>query len=190
MSLPDPSDEHNNDPPSNDDFSYIYPKNESYTKGKSFTVRCHEPPPPPGHPGSGPAQKWHGHELDHLTQLEFCLLHPPEPGRTLDQTFTFTIAEEIAVGVRRGAQVVAISKTQVAKIYDSMFYPVVEPDGSRVDPALRADRDYSREAAAYEVMPAHLQGSVVPKYHGSYTYDMPFGITGSALTARADDCFK
>ncbi|KAK1772060.1 hypothetical protein QBC33DRAFT_555224 [Phialemonium atrogriseum] len=55
----------------------------------------------------------------------------------------------------------------VAKIYDAIYYPLSDYEG--LDCMYLADQSYSREAAAYEVIPANFQGAVVPKYFGSWT---------------------
>lgn len=39
----------------------------------------------------------------------------------------------------------------------------------------QADKDYSREAAAYEAIPPSFQGTAGPKYFGSWTFNVEYG---------------
>jgi hypothetical protein len=66
------------------------------------------------------------------------------------------------------------SRYYVAKIYDGIDYPLSDYRG--YDCMYLADRDYSREAAAYENMPLSLQGSIVPYYFGSWTFSVETGM--------------
>ncbi|KAL1861851.1 hypothetical protein VTK73DRAFT_6898 [Phialemonium thermophilum] len=73
----------------------------------------------------------------------------------------------------RGAVVVTChldgdaSRVLVAKIYDGLEYPVASYG---YDFMYLADRDYSREAGAYRAFPQSFQGSIVPRYFGSWTF--------------------
>lgn len=76
----------------------------------------------------------------------------------------------------RGAQVVMChidsDKQHVlaAKIYDALYYSYFD-DWGPVDVTWNADRDYSKETAAYERLhPAGLEG--VPRYYGSWTFEV------------------
>jgi len=64
----------------------------------------------------------------------------------------------------------------VAKIYDGVDYPLSGPGPRGYDCMYRADQDYGREAAAYQNMPLGLQGSIVPRYFGSWTFSVESGV--------------
>ncbi|KAH6627929.1 hypothetical protein F5144DRAFT_594053 [Chaetomium tenue] len=52
------------------------------------------------------------------------------------------------------------STIYIAKIYDGFQYALAEPGESGCDCMYLADMHYSREAAAYESIPARFQGSI------------------------------
>ncbi|KAL2885059.1 Protein kinase-like domain protein [Ceratocystis lukuohia] len=118
-------------------------------------------------------------DLDGKTQTEWCSQHPvidtpPHPDKTIHHLH---VLEEVACRDGRGAQVLRCSlddssddTTYIAKIYDPLYYSYVD---SYDDPTWRADRDYSSEAAAYEELKrVGVDGSLAPKYYGSWTFDM------------------
>ena len=107
--------------------------------------------------------------LQKLTQLEYCLSWHPLEGSTCDDvTFSFTITKELRVGDGRGAQIVVANDDLVAKIYDPLFYSAYQ--NSSV--IMRADYDYSREAAAYDELRGPFESTIIPRYHGSWTCDV------------------
>ena len=63
----------------------------------------------------------------------------------------------------------------MAKIYDGVDYPF--KDYMDLDCMYLADRDYSCEAAAYQTIPLNLQGSIVPRYFGSWTFSVETGVS-------------
>jgi hypothetical protein len=154
-----------------------------YTVGQTFTVRRHIPPPPfmTPYPNRRPPFP---DNLQKLTQLEYCLSWHPLEGSTCDDddaTFSFTITKELRVCDGRGAQIVIANGDLVAKIYDPLFYPAYENSSTRDDVIMEADYDYTREAAAYNELRGPLEGTIIPRYHGSWTcditVDMPSGPT-------------
>ncbi len=56
----------------------------------------------------------------------------------------------------------------VAKIYDPLYYDHEQDD---VDPFVASDLAYAAETAAYETL-TRLHGSVVPRYYGSYMFEL------------------
>lgn len=70
------------------------------------------------------------------------------------------------------------STQYVAKIFDGFEYELAEWGEDGRDCMYLADMHYSCEAAAYESIPARFQGSVVPRYFGSWTFCVPIGLTG------------
>lgn len=145
-----------------------------YTRGQRFDIFRHTPPPPLGQPYPNSRDITPRATLRHLTQFDYCLAAPPLEGVTNDQeTSSFTIIEEVAVRDGRDAQVVLISSGLVAKIYDPLYYPSYHQDTPiRVDVVELAERQYSREAAAYEELDDRFGGTIIPKYHGSWTFDI------------------
>ena len=76
---------------------------------------------------------------------------------------------------------VVVNGNMVAKIYDPLYYPALDDyTGERADVVELADRDYSREAAVYDEL-EDLWGTMVPQYHGSWTFNLP---TNTALGIR------
>jgi serine/threonine protein kinase len=143
-----------------------------YTVGQTFTVRRHIPPAPfmSPYPNRRPPFP---DNLQKLTQLEYCLSWHPLEGSTCDDvTFSFTITKEVRVCDGRGAQVVVVNGDLVAKIYDPLFYPPYENSSTRDDVMMVADYDYTREAAAYNELRGPLEGTIIPRYHGSWTCDI------------------
>lgn len=111
--------------------------------------------------------------------LERCLLHPPLAGITGSQILRLEILEAMRLGDNHSAQlgIVRVSGCAspsplpdllVAKFYDPLYCDHEQDDA---DPFLCIDRDYSHETAAYVAL-KDLQGSVVPKYYGSYTLEL------------------
>jgi serine/threonine protein kinase len=125
--------------------------------------------------------------------MDFVISNPPlEKGLLADTTDAtaqrprvLTIVQKISHKPKRqggGAVVVGChldadrSTQYVAKIYDGFEYELGQPGSTAVDCMFRADRDYSREAAAYENIPARFQGSIVPQYFGSWTFPLPTNV--------------
>ena len=143
-----------------------------YTVGQTFTVRSHRPPPPfmSPYPNRRPPFP---DNLQKLTQLEYCLSWHPLEGSTCDDvTFSFTITKELRVGDGCRAQIVVANGDRVAKIYDPLYYPAYKNCSKRDDVIMRADYDYSREAAAYNELRGPFEGTIIPKYYGSWTCDI------------------
>lgn len=142
-----------------------------YKIGFTTTALRHEPPDPfdPEHTRASSSEELVN--LDAISQIEFCMSNQPLPGRTMtDQTSILSITSVIRTGPRRGAQLVVVNKSLVAKIYDPLYY---DPSDDS-DVVRRADEMYSHEAAAYN----HLQkfpevSNLVPKFHGSWTIGIP-----------------
>ncbi|CAI4212381.1 unnamed protein product [Parascedosporium putredinis] len=164
-----------------------------YQTGVKFVIRPHTAPLPYG---AGGYQN--GDEIrdiirgltadDVVDRVEFALANPPTA------TYPAPSSDGGGAGTRSPATLTIVSRldhhresfgharvvkcrlspsandsaTYVAKIYDGAEYPLCDLRG--YDCMSKADSDYSREAAAYEHMPPHLQGSTVPRYFGSWTF--------------------
>lgn len=94
-----------------------------------------------------------------------------------------TFVQPLRVGPECGSQILLTSEEHVAKVYDPLCYRFMDPFYERkVDVVSQAEYEFYNEALAYGVLDgAHLCGSVVPKYHGSWT------ITLADPTARGKD---
>lgn len=130
-----------------------------------------EPPEPRGHNYDTISPEYCDlHQRRRMSHEQLCHRYQARPGRILSSNPTrLKITAVIRSGVNQGAQVVVVNDSMVAKIYDPLFY----------DPKFcwtavgAADREYSREAAAY----THLQrypdlSDILPTYFGSYTAQM------------------
>jgi hypothetical protein len=62
------------------------------------------------------------------------------------------------------------SRRYVAKIYDALEYRLADAGDNGCDCMYLADKDYAREAAAYQSIPQRFQGDIVPRYFGSWTF--------------------
>lgn len=161
----------------------LRPKNP-YGKGQKLAIRRHTACPPFGdnyayYPGL--REVVHDAELRTLTQVELCLAHPPMEGETAEgPPRDLQVTGAIRVGDDGGAQLVVCRLDDgpaeyVAKIYDPLYYGFSDRmwrDQPR-DVADEADKDYCREVAAYLELDDQLGGREVPKYHGSWTFQMP-----------------
>jgi hypothetical protein len=178
-----------------------------YQPGDKFDIRRHTPPLPFGIPyetknnvrtpvrglavddGSG------RNSVDHL---DFVISNPPLEGAPVDTKQArppraLTIVQKLSHKPKRtGGGTVVVSchldgdqSTQcVAKIYDGFEYELVQPGSSGLDCMYRADMDYSREAAAYESIPARFQGSIAPRYFGSWTFPLSTNVPGRPRWVR------
>lgn len=157
-----------------------------YFKGQRFTVRSHDPPSPTV--GSCALNPHTAYERESIHPLERCLLHPPLPGSYGPHTLHLRIAEIVRVGDNQSAQLVTVQVSEVtpttprglprdllliAKFYDPLYFDHVQDDA---DPFLCVDHHYSHEAAAYKAL-LKLQGTIIPKYYGSYSLEIPIDRT-------------
>ncbi|OAA65279.1 Protein kinase-like domain protein [Niveomyces insectorum RCEF 264] len=178
-----------------------------YVAGQSLAIRRHTPPPPFGLPYyKNDLYRPMANRLDKkdATQTDWCLQYPPRethesgPSQHLrSSVHALQITAKIACKEGRGAQVVRCildgkpDNVYVAKIYDALYYPSYEHPGRPSDITYQADGDYSREAAVYEHFGrSGLDGCYSPKYHGSWTFDVPLvsaepaGSVGEQPTSR------
>ncbi|KAM0435887.1 hypothetical protein ACHAPT_002779 [Fusarium lateritium] len=152
--------------------------------GLCLPIHRHVPPRPFGrYYVKGNERQPAGEELlKGIPQSHWCLQQPPtetSPHADL-ATATLHIIDGIACEDGRGAQIIKCYLDQdeeqiyVAKIYDPLYYAYRDRDrGTPVDVTWMADKDYSREAAAYEELKrSRVDGLFAPKYHGSWTFDM------------------
>lgn len=151
-----------------------------------MVVRSHSPPSPTV--GSCSLNPNTAYERESKHPLERCLLHPPLPGSDRPHTVLMELTGTIRIGDNQSAQLAAVqvlnvtpttthglltNQTLVAKLYDPLYF---DHDQDDADPFLCVDRDYSRETATYTAL-SKLQGTVIPKYYGSYSLEIPVDAT-------------
>lgn len=157
-----------------------------YVKGWRFTARAHIPPPPtPVTIDCCLNDKAGELEWKQLSPVERCLLHPPLPGSDGSFSVELEIDRPLRVGDNHNAQVALVRLLKcnphleglakgsrlVAKIYDPLYF--FDNEGY-VNPFLAVDKHYTHETAAYAAL-SDLQGSMIPKYYGSFSLDIPVG---------------
>ncbi|KAI9873929.1 MAG: hypothetical protein M1830_010383 [Pleopsidium flavum] len=156
-----------------------------YVRGATFTIYRHLAPQPTPR-RYHECKKQDLDEQEKFTSMERCLLHPPLPGTTLEsEAFSIVITEEIFVRGNHGALVLGVNGNLVAKVYDPLYYPTPNlMNDVGADPFRCADLHYTHEAAAYEKVFGQLDGTVVPRYYGSYTCELPI-VSRSVETTRS-----
>lgn len=109
-----------------------------------------------------------------------CLLHPPSRGKIEPGAVEFKIVDRVQAGDPNNSQVVAIRILNstidlptdmdiLAKIYDPLYFNHIQDD---VDIFRYNDLCYRVENTTYKHLTG-LQGSIVPKYYGSFTISVP-----------------
>jgi serine/threonine protein kinase len=156
-----------------------------YVAGFTFIAKRHEVPTPFGWSYSKKPPADH-EKLSTSDQVQWCRSHPPATGTTrAEDTIRISVKEPLRTGMNDGAQVVLTEDGQVAKIYDPLYYAFYPKDGLRkkIDVTTEADSDYSIEVAAYlETQQSHVQGTVMPTFYGSWTFDLTTCIDDEELT--------
>ncbi|VUC22430.1 unnamed protein product [Clonostachys rosea] len=162
--------------------------NSVYRKGATLLIEQHIPPPPFGggyDDKSLPRKEAYFEEGETLTQLQWCTQHPPletEPPADA-RRHTMEILDVVAGGTQKPAQLVKCQldggkEVFMAKIYDPLFHR-----GYSVDTTFWADSAYSKEAAVYEgIKRRGDDGRLSPKYHGSWTSNLP--VDDASVPAR------
>ena len=162
--------------------SYLEPKPPfPYDTGRKLLIRPHTPPAP---------LKRDRHltaitrlERREKTPLQRCYIHSPLDGWTESAILRLEILSRTRADDGYRSQVVAVKILEdsgyipgfasqdvamVAKFYDPLYW---DHRDDETDPFISVDCSYAHEVAAYRAM-ATLQGSVVPRFYGSYTCDM------------------
>ncbi|ODH20502.1 hypothetical protein ACO22_05865 [Paracoccidioides brasiliensis] len=124
---------------------------------------------------------YEGHrERESTHPVDRCMLHPPLPGLTGKGTIRLKVDGPVRTGDQHSAQLVTVhmvdktpeisdsiptDKYLVAKLYDPLYFDHEQDD---VDPFRYTDLAYSHETAAYRLL-CPLEGTVIPRYYGSFT---------------------
>lgn len=158
-----------------------------YKKGLSLTIHRHEACPPFGQDYAfytDLRDRVLEKDLRHKTLVDLCLEQSPMEGKTnYEDNRSLSIVKELRVKSDGGAQLVVChldddDQDYVAKIYDSLYYGFSDtmwPDLPR-DVTFESDMDYCREVAAYEEMDEWVGGLDVPKFHGSWAFQISLNL--------------
>jgi serine/threonine protein kinase len=150
-----------------------------YTVGKHLRVRSHIPPQPTNL--SNCLLKFHARrERESIDPVQRCLLHPPSSGTFTSGVAELEIIKLVRAGDQHGAQLLTVrvltstydlpSDTDLlAKFYDPLYFDHEQDDA---DPFLCVDSAYTHESAVYQKL-ADFQGSIIPKYYGSFSLSLP-----------------
>lgn len=174
-----------------------------YIPGFTVQIVPHKAPLPFGNEkeyGPWPRRVPSAAELETMTQSALVVSHPPleansttstaisTPESYQGQTAQLTITSYIRVGCGHGAQIVRCTVAQpgkplfqaVAKIFDALYYRFTHDLARRPrDTTAQADMDYTREVAAYSrLMSIGETGRSVPKFYGSWTFQLPITSQG------------
>ncbi|PYH39901.1 uncharacterized protein BO87DRAFT_402839 [Aspergillus neoniger CBS 115656] len=128
-----------------------------YCNGAVLVIQSHAPPPP--------------------LHRKLCLKNPPLPGSDGHSFVNIQLIEELQIGFHKRSQVFVVrcvntdhssglppDQDMIAKFYDPLYHD--RDDGNLFR---AADYDYSHECASYKRL-SELQGSVLPRFFGSYTF--------------------
>ncbi len=154
-----------------------------YRPGRSVLLREHVPPPPTAYNYVyWDIDRTEGTELlrerEELSLQQRYHKHPPIETKPLGSALSLRILTLLRAGpsypaqlVRAQADNIANGKPIVAKFYDPFYWDHEQDD---IEPFRFVDFEYSHEAAAYRQLDK-LQGSLIPKYYGSYSCEVPLG---------------
>ncbi|KAK4671622.1 hypothetical protein QC764_607510 [Podospora pseudoanserina] len=168
-----------------------------YRRNFTVDIKSHTPPPPFGGRDYGRGETRTAvpdQTLRSIKHTELVMRNPPlgTANPPAQKTATLTINGELAVADGRGAQLAICTFMPkiagqrafqaVAKIYDALYYSFRNKDipSVPVDVTFDADKDYSREAAAYEHLNKEREaGALAPRYFGSWTFNVTIRIGGT-----------
>jgi len=111
----------------------------------------------------------------HSSQFKACLSRPPLDGTIHENQFIdLKVTTELRTVDQKGAQIVVVNESMVAKIYDPLYYPAIDDLlGEKNDVVRDADTDYCCEAAAYnELIPSSLQGNSIPEFYDPWAINI------------------
>ncbi|PLB48792.1 hypothetical protein P170DRAFT_436500 [Aspergillus steynii IBT 23096] len=157
------------------------PNTFPYTKGHRLRISSHVAPAPTPVTidccRDGQAGR---EERARLTPLQRCIEHPPLPGNSGSESADLEILDPLKVGEAHNAQVFIAEMHEtgttdhaknkvVAKVYDPLYFD--DQDGY-LNPFRCVDKHYTHEVHTYTLL-AHLQGSLIPKFYGSFSLEIP-----------------
>jgi hypothetical protein len=133
----------------------------------------HHPAEPFGIVYDTPMPSEHARWKD-LFQVEYCISRPPLGG-LMDPCIQkyLTITSIIRTGRDRGAQIVVVYCTMVAKIFDPLYYSAPNECGYPDDVVVDADGDYCCEAATFQQLLLSSEAkAVTPAYFGTWSLEV------------------
>lgn len=156
------------------------PQPFQYRVGNTLTLRSHYPPPPV--PKSelqrrASIEKWE----ESSSPIELCIQNPPLAGPNGSDLVDIKLMDELHVGDDKTAQPfvarsikspqslgLPTNEDMVAKIYDPLYHDFAG------FPFVAVDYEYTHETAVYTHL-SDLQGSVIPRYFGSFSLKIKVG---------------
>ncbi|KAJ5640502.1 hypothetical protein N7528_000127 [Penicillium herquei] len=162
-----------------------------YVSGWEFTVQSHVPPPPT--PVINDSLDYTHDDLEDLVRLnpaEYCVQHPPLPGEVGTDRLDLEIVDLVRAENPKNSQLFTVkvlqhspgwpseplrSKILLAKVYDPLYFNDMS---EYLCPARVMDQSYTHETAVYSVL-SEFQGRRIPRYYGSYTFDIPVDTSGT-----------
>ena len=162
------------DEPSSSGVSY------PYSGVTELHIRSHEPPKPrelDGWVADSKYAKEYQREKELTSLQQLCIKRTPATcGSIGDATPSLKILDSIRTGIGQAAQIAKVVVAGIAdgfpicaKFYDPYLWGLGDCDS---DPFRDVDGMYGRETAAYIKLSA-LYGTVIPRYYGSFTCDLP-----------------
>ncbi|OJD28457.1 hypothetical protein ACJ73_00144 [Blastomyces percursus] len=154
----------------------------TYFPRQEFCIHPHTPPPPAT--GEVVLSYEVHRERETTHPVDRCILHLPLPGLTGKGTIRLKVVGPVRIGDQHSAQLVTVrivdktldisdsiptDKYLVAKLYDPLYFDHEQDD---LDPFRYTDLAYSHETAAYRQL-YPLEGTVIPRYYGSFTLELP-----------------
>lgn len=167
-----------------------------YAIGWTFHAQQHIAPPPPelGRRGcmNTPGQYSH---LKKLHPIEQCLENQPLEGYYGSTHIDLCVRDTIRVEDEHNAQLAVVEVLAaeppvdglvqgahvVAKLYDPLY---MDDEDLSMNAFMMADQSYTCEVAAYNILP-DLQGTMIPRYYGSYSLDIPVELPGGIPGKRS-----
>ncbi|KAK9257399.1 hypothetical protein V1507DRAFT_431771 [Lipomyces tetrasporus] len=158
---------------------------------RTLLIGSHNPPPPTWTDTSLTFEL--ARERESIHPLERCLIHPPASGVTGHNTSLVKIVEPVRTEDRHNAKLVTIRTEYVPPelANASLQTVILSPKFiilsilimSYVDAFLFTDQEYSREAAAYTKL-SFMQGTIIPKFYGTFTLGIPIPDKGISRSVR------
>ena len=118
------------------------------------------------------------------TPEEKCVNLPPLPGTAMEGIVSVELTRLLRVGDDKTSQLAVVrvldssmslpDEEMVAKFYDPLYYAYGQDAVELYDPFYSVNLAYTHESAAYPHL-VGLQGSIIPRFYGSFTLDFPTG---------------
>ena len=163
------------------------PPIDLYRRGSKFQIRSHVPPTYTEIENYTAARKYPRRRKASLAELSH--QYPPTAGGRVGPPIELELCSPIRTGASFDTQLFKVKVpifpeprvSLAAKFYDPLR--TWDSEDPEVDPFKHADRSYTTEATAYEYLRL-LEGTMVPRYLGSYTFDAPTGWSTETRSIR------